>query len=165
MAYLIKRYSNRKLYDLQESRYVTLDALGRMVREGKDLSVMDAKTGADLTSITLVQILLERERTRRGMLSPALLHRMIRHREAWQNSDEKTLGSGLEGATPTHEKQGQTEKVSAARAGLTPPGGSERREGGSQTPASDAERLRAEIEALKEKLRGLEQKLAESAEG
>jgi polyhydroxyalkanoate synthesis repressor PhaR len=165
MAYLIKRYSNRKLYDLQQSRYVTLDALERMVREGKDLSVVDAKTGADLTSITLVQILLERERTRRGMLPTALLHRMIRHGEAWQDSDQKTLGSGMEGAASTREEQAQTEKPPAARAGLTPPVGSEGREGGSQAPASDAERLRAEVEALKEKLRGLERKLAENGEG
>jgi polyhydroxyalkanoate synthesis repressor PhaR len=111
MAYLIKRYSNRKLYDLQQSRYVTLDALERMVREGKDLSVVDAKTGADLTSITLVQILLERERTRRGMLPPALLHRMVRHGEAWRDPAQKPFGYGVEGATLTHEVEALKEKL------------------------------------------------------
>jgi polyhydroxyalkanoate synthesis repressor PhaR len=164
MAYLIKRYSNRKLYDLQQSRYVTLDALERMIGEGKDLSVVDARTGDDLTSIALVQILLERERTRRGMLSPALLHQMIRRGGAWQDPTQKPPGPGMEGATPTHEEQGQTEKAPAPQAGPSPPAGSEGAEGASQTPASDAERLRAEAEALKEKLRGLEQRLAETRE-
>ena len=98
------------------------------------------------------------------MLSPALLHRMIRHGEAWQDPDQKTLRSGVEGATLTHEEQGQTEKVPAAQASLTPPVGSEGGEGAPRTPTSDAERLRAEVEALKEKLRGLEQRLAESGE-
>ena len=164
MAYVIKRYSNRKLYDLQQSRYVTLDALERLIGERKDLSVVDARTGDDLTSITLVQILLERERSRRGMLSPALLHRMIRHGEAWQKSAQQTLGSGVEGAVPTHPEQDRTGKVWAAQADLTPPAESEGSAGSSQAPASDVERLRAEVEALKEKLRELEQKLAESGE-
>jgi polyhydroxyalkanoate synthesis repressor PhaR len=164
MAYVIKRYSNRKLYDLQQSRYVTLDALERMIGEGKDLSVVDARTGDDLTSITLVQILLERERSRRGMLPPALLHQMIRHGETWQNLAQQTLGSGVEGAVPTHQEQDQTGKVWAAQPGLTPPAESGERPEASRAPASDAERLRAEVEALKEKLRELEQKLAESGE-
>lgn len=164
MAYVIKRYSNRKLYDLQQSRYVTLHALERMIGEGKDLSVVDARTGGDLTSITLVQILLERERTLRGVLPPALLHQMIRHGEAWQDPAQKPLGFGVEVAIPTHQEDDQAGKMWAAQAGLAPPVGSEGREGGSQTPASDAERLRAELEALREKLRGLEQKLAETRE-
>jgi len=59
MAYVIKRYSNRKLYDTQESRYVTLEELEEMIRAGKELQVLDAATGEDLTSVTLAQILLE----------------------------------------------------------------------------------------------------------
>ena len=59
MAYIIKRYSNRKLYDTQESRYVTLEELEGMIRAGKEIRVTDASTGEDLTSVTLAQILLE----------------------------------------------------------------------------------------------------------
>ena len=61
MAYVIKRYSNRKLYDTQESRYVTLEEIEEMIRGGKEISVVDASTGEDLTSVTLAQI-IPRER-------------------------------------------------------------------------------------------------------
>jgi polyhydroxyalkanoate synthesis regulator protein len=45
MAYVIKRYSNRKLYDPQESQYVTLEELAEIIRAGKEISVMDVATG------------------------------------------------------------------------------------------------------------------------
>ncbi len=78
MAYVIKRYSNRKLYDTQESRYVTLQEIEEMVRAGRDVSVVDAGSGDDLTSITLAQILLENERSRRSTLSPAFLRQLVK---------------------------------------------------------------------------------------
>jgi len=59
MAYVIKRYSNRKLYDTQESRYVTLEELEELIRAGKEISVVDVSTGEDLTSVNLAQIILE----------------------------------------------------------------------------------------------------------
>ena len=57
MAYVIKRYSNRKLYDTQASRYVTLEELEELIRAGKEISVVDVSTGEDLTSVTLANIL------------------------------------------------------------------------------------------------------------
>src|SRR5438309_1202209 len=66
MGYVIKRYSNRKLYDTQESRYVTLEEIEEMIRAGREISVVDAATGEDLTSVTLAQIILENERNRRA---------------------------------------------------------------------------------------------------
>ena len=62
MAYVIKRYSNRKLYDTQESRYVTLEEIEEMIRAGKEISVVDAASGEDLTAVTLTQIILENQR-------------------------------------------------------------------------------------------------------
>jgi polyhydroxyalkanoate synthesis repressor PhaR len=57
MAYVIKRYSNRKLYDPQASRYVTLEELAAMIRGGREISVVDVATGEDLTSVVLAQII------------------------------------------------------------------------------------------------------------
>ena len=97
MAYVIKRYSNRKLYDTQESRYVTLEELEELIRAGREISVVDVSTGEDLTSVTLAQIILENERNRRATLPTPFLHQLIKHGEAWQDFIQKSLKSSLEG--------------------------------------------------------------------
>src|SRR5260370_42264225 len=84
MAYVIKRDSNRKLYDTQESRYVTLEEIEELIRAGKEIAVVDAGSGQDLTAVTLTQIILENERNHRGTLPIAFLHQLIKHGEAWQ---------------------------------------------------------------------------------
>ena len=56
---IIKRYANRKLYDTQESRYVTLDQISHMIRAGEDVQVLDNNSKEDLTSVTLAQIIFE----------------------------------------------------------------------------------------------------------
>ncbi|MBM4378794.1 MAG: hypothetical protein FJ086_05760 [Deltaproteobacteria bacterium] len=73
----IKKYSNRRLYDTEESRYVTLEEVTRKIRAGVDVRVVDAKTEADLTQATLVQILLE-EGGAAKLLPPRLLLQMVR---------------------------------------------------------------------------------------
>lgn len=72
----IKKYSNRRLYDTEESRYITLEELTERVRGGKDVRVVDAKSGEDLTQATLVQIVLETNAAR--FLPIPLLARLIR---------------------------------------------------------------------------------------
>lgn len=72
----IKKYSNRRLYDTEESRYITLEELTERVRGGKDVRVVDAKSGEDLTQATLVQIVLETKAAR--FLPIPLLARLIR---------------------------------------------------------------------------------------
>lgn len=72
----IKKYSNRRLYDTEESRYITLEELTESVRGGKDVRVVDAKSGEDLTQATLVQIVLETNAAR--FLPIPLLARLIR---------------------------------------------------------------------------------------
>lgn len=69
-ARTIKRYPNRKLYDTQESCYVTLEDIGQMIKEGEDVQVLDNTTQEDLTSMTLAQIIFEEEKKRKN---PALL--------------------------------------------------------------------------------------------
>jgi len=64
---VIRRYGNRKLYDTQARRYVTLEELSRLVNSGHDVEVVDQATGEDLTAVVLAQVILEgvRERTAR----------------------------------------------------------------------------------------------------
>ncbi|MFO0554113.1 MAG: polyhydroxyalkanoate synthesis regulator DNA-binding domain-containing protein [Polyangiaceae bacterium] len=72
----IKKYSNRRLYDTDESRYITLEELTDRIKRGSDVQVIDAKTNEDLTQATLVQIVLETKAAR--LLPVSLLARLIR---------------------------------------------------------------------------------------
>ena len=74
---IIKKYSNRRLYDTEESRYVTLDELAQKVRGGTDVQVVDVKTAADLTQSTLSQIIME-SRGAGKLLPVPLLTQLIR---------------------------------------------------------------------------------------
>ena len=171
MAYVIKRYSNRKLYDVQQSRYVTLEDLEQMIREGKEISVVDATTGANLTAITLTQIILENERSHRAALPTAFLHQLIKHGEAWQDFVQTALRSSMEGIITSQREADRILHEWAAMAGLIP-----EREAASQKentepppPESEtppeAEILRSEVETLKAKLKELEEKLQEKQQG
>jgi polyhydroxyalkanoate synthesis repressor PhaR len=77
---LIKRYGNRKLYDVEASRYVTLDAIRALVQSGEDVRVVDNDTGEDLTRLTFAQIIYEAEKKTNGgtgTLSLPLLRRLV----------------------------------------------------------------------------------------
>ena len=74
---LVKKYGNRRLYDTEQSRYITLEELAESVRQGKDVRVVDAKSGEDLTTATLAQIIIEGRGAAR-LLPPALLVQLIR---------------------------------------------------------------------------------------
>ena len=73
----IKRYSNRKLYDTQDSRYVTLQELASLIRHGNEIRVVEHDTQQDLTAATLAQIIFEEEK-RGPRLSIEGLRRIIR---------------------------------------------------------------------------------------
>jgi polyhydroxyalkanoate synthesis repressor PhaR len=161
MAYVIKRYSNRKLYDTQESRYVTLEEIEEMIRGGKEIAVMDASSGEDLTSVTLAQIILENERNHRAALPSAFLHQLIKHGEAWQDFAQRSMRSSLEGLVSSQREMDRVFRDWAARAGwgaasaAAPRTGDARRE----SAEPDAERLREEVAILRERLRALEDRL------
>jgi polyhydroxyalkanoate synthesis repressor PhaR len=74
---VIKKYSNRRLYDTDDSRYITLEELAERIRAGHDVQVLDAKTSADLTQATLAQIIME-SRGGSALLPVALLLQLIR---------------------------------------------------------------------------------------
>jgi polyhydroxyalkanoate synthesis repressor PhaR len=78
----IRRYSNRKLYDPAERRYVTLQELARLVARGEEVSVLDQQTGEDLTSLTLAQVLLENVREGASRIPREALRQLIRITEA-----------------------------------------------------------------------------------
>ena len=62
----IKRYSNRKLYDTAQSRYITLTELGELIRRGQNIEVIDNETKADLTEMTLAQVLIAQKKQKQN---------------------------------------------------------------------------------------------------
>ena len=64
---VIKRYSNRKLYDTKDSRYVTLLQIAEMVRSGEDVQIIDNNTKDDLTEVTLAQIVYEEQKNSKNV--------------------------------------------------------------------------------------------------
>jgi len=80
MIRLIKRYggTSRKLYDTEESRYVSLEDLSAWIREGQELKVVDSHGGEDVTAQTLAQSIYEDHRRGSALLSGEFLHQIIR---------------------------------------------------------------------------------------
>ncbi len=85
---LIKRYSNRKLYDTETRSYITLDGLSSLVANGEEIRVVDNDTKEDLTSVILSQLVLERERSQRFVPS-AVFSQLLRGSENLSRSLSK----------------------------------------------------------------------------
>ena len=75
---IIKRYPNRKLYDTEAKRYVTLENIALMIQDGREVQVIDHETGEDLTNLTLSQIIFEQEKKGSGFLPRSLLTNLVR---------------------------------------------------------------------------------------
>jgi len=98
---IVKRYSNRKLYDTVESRYVTLPQIAELVRNGEEVRIVDNTSKEDLTRMTLAQILYEEERKQSRTLPLAALKDLL------HTSSERIITS-LRGS-PVGKLMGRTE--------------------------------------------------------
>ena len=78
---LIKKYSNRRLYDTEKSTYVSLNDLAETIREGREVNVIEAKTKEDVTAFILTQIILEEAKNKNILLPVPLLSLIIRYGE------------------------------------------------------------------------------------
>ena len=74
---VIKKYPNRRLYDTSASRYINLEDIAGLVREGKDVQVVDAQTGEDLTRVTLTQVIVDDAKQQPTGLPLELLRQLI----------------------------------------------------------------------------------------
>lgn len=75
---IIKKYQNRKLYDTQDSCYVTLDGIAKMIREGEEIAVVDNNSKEDVTALILTQVLYEQEKTHQSVLPVSILKNIIK---------------------------------------------------------------------------------------
>lgn len=74
---VIKKYENRRLYDSTNSRYVNLEDIAQMVRDGVDVQVVDASTGEDLTRVVLTQIVAEKAKGPDSVFPIDVLRQMV----------------------------------------------------------------------------------------
>lgn len=101
---VIKRYPNRKLYDTAAKRYVTLEEIARLIREGQEVTVIDHASGEDLTAVTLSQVILEQERKREGFVPQAVLAGLVRAGGETVASLRRTLAAPLNLARQVDEE-------------------------------------------------------------
>jgi len=94
---IIKRYANRKLYDTEHSRYVTLDQISEMIRKGDDVKIVDNKTKEDLTTVTLAQIIFEEEKKQRSFLPLNAMRNIIQSGGEWFAEAQRRVQSILPG--------------------------------------------------------------------
>jgi polyhydroxyalkanoate synthesis repressor PhaR len=134
MIRVVKRYESRKLYDTEESRYVSLDEIAVWVRAGQEVQVIDNRSSQDVTAQTLTQIILEEGRNGRSRIPAEVLRDLVRF-------GERTLTSGVE-----HVQQSMDRMVKASIDRLGPV----------RQAREEMTRLRSRLEELEDSLAELE---------
>jgi polyhydroxyalkanoate synthesis repressor PhaR len=114
---LIRKYANRRLYDAQESRHVTLDDLRKLIAAGQRIKVVDDKSGDDLTRSILLQIIASQEQFGTPVLSTQLLEAIIRF---YGNPIQQMLTQYLEQSIGGLLKQQNLMQAEMAKALETP---------------------------------------------
>ena len=179
---VVKKYANRRLYNTATSSYVTLDDLAKLVKEGGDFVVYDAKTGEDITRSVLTQIIVEQEQKGQNLLPISFLRQLIsfygdsmqflvpgyleqamvsfaRNQEQLRESLRATFGIFPFGQFEEMGKQNMAMFERALKM-LTPYGGEPKPAAAPEPPAPAPEdprlkRLEAQIEALRHQLEAL----------
>ena len=109
--HLIKKYANRKLYDTRTSKYVTLDGIADLVREGHDIRVVDRDTGHDITQVVLSQIVLTEERRGPQRLVDAGTDALHERGQALMDYVRKTLNVPGELVSEVEKRRGNLEGI------------------------------------------------------
>ena len=177
----VKKYANRKLYDTQDKRYIRLEEIAALIQKGEEVRVCDNRTGEDVTSQILSQVLAEREREKSGLLPKTILSHLIqRGREAMADAARKVVGSWSPGTALVSEADIEEAIDSLIVAGELGRREAERlrkalvqrlKAGARKVDASIHERIEsamtrlnlashAEIDRLRSKIESLEHKLA-----
>lgn len=179
----IKKYPNRRYYDTTRSCHVTLQDVHALVLEGRDVSIVDSKTGEDITNLVLTQILLEKDQPKLDIFPTSVFHMMIRsNRQALRGSVERYFAPFMQ-MVAASQKQFDTYFKQAMRGEFVSPmewasgvmsamGG--RSENGADSPPPDdgaiaeaeesVEDLRAQLADLESRLRRLDPASAPSGD-
>jgi polyhydroxyalkanoate synthesis repressor PhaR len=160
---VIKKYGNRRLYDTAGSRYVNLDDIARLIRQGKDVKVVDAKTGRDLTRIILTQIITEDAKDKPTGLPLELLRQLI---IASDEVRQEFVMWYLKSAFDTYQKvqDAVQNRLSDVQSAILSPLDTMKRFLGSTVPAQPRAEVQPEMDALRKRVAELELKLERSTQ-
>jgi polyhydroxyalkanoate synthesis repressor PhaR len=176
----IKKYSNRRLYDTTNGRYVTLDDISDLIKEGNSVEVLDSKTKEDITKLILAQIILEKERSRKNLLPTSFLYQIIQTNEEFiQDFFEQYLSMTLEAYVNSRQifekklkemshlgrlpaEMGELFLRNMGFLGMRPNGAESAPEEG---PEAQGDLLRGELDLLKKKLEEMEKEIGERERG
>lgn len=118
MSRVIKRYDNRKLYDTESRKYISLEEIATLVREGVDVQVIDNSTEKDITIQTLTQVIFEEGKKGRNPFSKELLHDVIRWGNTVIDDGIRQVRHGLDQIVPqtlqkifSHENSNELAKL------------------------------------------------------
>lgn len=92
---VIKRYPNRKLYNTNAKKYITLDGVAQLIREGEEVQILDHLSGEDLTAVTLTQIIFEQEKKEGGFLPRSVLTGLVQSGGETLSTLRRSLASPL----------------------------------------------------------------------
>ena len=161
---IIKKYGNRRLYDTAGSRYVNLDDIARFVREGKDVQIVDAKTGRDLTRVTLTQVITEDAKGKPTGLPLELLRQLI---IASDEVRQEFVMWYLKSAFDTYEKvqDAVQSRLTDVQSALLSPVDTMKRFLGAAVPFQPTSESEPELDALRKRVLELEARLEGSARG
>jgi polyhydroxyalkanoate synthesis repressor PhaR len=93
---LIKRYPNRKLYDTEIKQYIKLEGIADLIRQGREVQVIDHSTGEDLTTVILTQIIFEQEKKQAGFVPQSVLTGLVQAGGHTLGSLRRALASPLD---------------------------------------------------------------------
>jgi polyhydroxyalkanoate synthesis repressor PhaR len=156
---LIKKYGNRRLYDTADSRYVNLEDLAAHIRAGRDVQVVDAKTGQDLTRVVLTQIITEDAKDKPTGLPLELLRQLI---VASDEVRQEFLMWYLKSAFDTYQKlqDAVQNRLSEVQSAILSPVELMKRFLGSAASSPD-QNPEAEVAALRKRVAELEARLGQ----
>lgn len=162
---LIRKYSDRRLYDTGASRYVKLEDIARMVRDGIDVRVVDGRSGKDLTHLIYTQIIVENAREREIALPLQLLTQLVR---ASDKATHDFLTWYLNNTLDLYKKAQETvhTRLSTAKSAVASPlefvrnllAGRSLQPEAPTGEAQELDKLRREVDALKARLQKREKR-------
>jgi len=161
---VIKKYGNRRLYDSSSSQYVNLDDIAGFIREGKEVQVVDAKTGQDLTRVTLTQIITEDAKEKPTGLPLELLRQLI---VASDEVRQEFVMWYLKSAFDTYQKvqDAVQSRLGEVQSAILSPVDMMKKFLGASAPSQPRAQAKPELEALRQRVAELEARLKKPARG